>query len=145
MAVDLGSVRIGIARSDERGVLAVPVATLPRGRGDLAAIADLAREHDAVEVIVGHPVSLSGKSGPAAALAVAFARELAAVVAPIDVRLVDERLSTATAQRHISESGRKKDRARSVIDQAAAVNILQYALDAELATGNPAGTRVRTP
>lgn len=145
IAVDPGAVRVGVARSDPAGMLAVPLLTLKRGAGDLTAIAELVREYEAIEVLVGHPINLRGEAGPAAAAALAYADELVPLVAPADVRLVDERLSTKAAQRQISEVGRKKGRARSVIDQAAAVNILQHALDAELATGNPAGTTVRTP
>lgn len=145
IAIDPGAVRVGVARSDPRGTLAVPLLTLKRGADDLTAIAALVREHEAIEVLVGHPINLRGEPGPAAAAAAAYARELVPLVAPTDVRLVDERLSTRAAQRQITEVGRKKGRARSVIDQAAAVNILQHALDAELATGNPAGTTVRTP
>lgn len=145
IAVDPGAVRVGVARSDPAGTLAVPVRTLRRGIDDLNAIAALVREYEAIEVLVGHPINLRGAPGPAAAAAAAYARELVPLVAPADVRLVDERLSTKAAQRQITEVGRRKGRARSVIDQAAAVNILQHALDAELATGNPAGTTVRTP
>jgi len=145
IAVDTGAVRVGVARSDPAGTLAVPVETLRRGQGDLEAIVALVDEFEAIEVLIGNPLGLDGRPGRAAALARAYAVELAVRMADIDVRLVDERLSTVAAQRQISEVGRKKTRARSVIDQAAAVNILQHALDSEVATGIPAGTTVRTP
>lgn len=145
IAVDPGTTRIGIARSDPDGILAVPVATVRRGKGDLDAIARLVEDVDAIVVFVGHPITLAGAEGPAAAAARALAEDLARVVEPVPVRLVDERLSTAQAQRRMAEAGRSQRRTRSVLDQQAAVSILQQVLDAERNTGRPAGTTVRTP
>lgn len=112
---------------------------MPRGDGDLARIAELAREHEAVLVHVGLPRSLSGREGPAAAKVRTFAMELATQLAPIPVRLVDERLSTVTAEAALRQttgrgraSGKKR---RAVVDQAAAVVILQNALDSERSRG----------
>lgn len=143
IGVDVGSVRIGVARTDPGALLAVPVETVPRGEGDLARIAALVVEHGAVEVIVGLPLSMSGRPGPAAAAVRAFATELAAVVAPVPVRLVDERLSTVSATRGLREAGRSTRRARSVVDQAAAVEIVQYSVDTERATGRAPGSLIR--
>ena len=97
LGVDPGDARIGIARSDPTGFLATPVETVQRGRGDLRRIARLAAEHEAVEVVVGLPRSLSGGEGPAAVKTRAWADTLAAVLAPVPVRLVDERLTTLSA------------------------------------------------
>jgi len=138
LGVDVGTVRIGVAASDPGGTLATPVETLRRGAGDLARIGLLARERGAVEVVVGLPVSLSGAHGKAAQAAVAFAERLAAEVT-VTIRLVDERLSTVDATRTLRESGLGGKRRRAVIDQAAAVIILQSALDAERSTGTPPG------
>lgn len=139
IGVDVGDVRIGVARCDPSGMIATPVETVARGRGDLARIRSLVQEEDAVEVIVGLPRSLSGREGPAAAKARAFAVALAEVVDPVAVRLCDERLSTVTAEEVLREQGRKGKRRRAVVDQAAAVVILQHALDTERSTGTAPG------
>ena len=97
LAVDPGSVRIGVARSDPSGALATPLTVVRRGRGDLDALASLAATEGAMEILVGLPRSLSGRDGPAAAAARQFAADLAVRVAPLQVRLVDERFTTATA------------------------------------------------
>ena len=102
---------------------------------DVAAVVREAREREAVEVVVGLPVSLSGREGPAAVAVRRYAATLAAAVAPTPVRLVDERLSTVTAHQALRASGRPGRRQRSVVDQVAAVVILQQALDAERASG----------
>jgi putative Holliday junction resolvase len=126
--VDVGSVRVGVAVSDPRGILATPVATLPRATAldDLVA---LVAEREAVEVVVGHPRHLSGATGASAKDAEAFAESLRARV-DVPVRLVDERLTTVTATRTLAERGVRGKAQRAVVDQAAAVAILQSALDA---------------
>jgi putative Holliday junction resolvase len=141
LAVDVGSVRIGLARCDPDGVLAVPVATLSPEQA-LEAIARAVRDWDAIEVLVGFPLRLDGRPGPAALAARHYAEVIARRVAPVDVRLVDERLSTVTATRALRDAGRRQRQARSVVDQAAAVVVLQAALDAERATGSPPGSPV---
>lgn len=143
IGVDVGSVRIGVARTDPSAILAVPVETVARGEGDVARIAALVAEHEAVEVIVGLPLSMSGRPGAAAVAARAFAEELAPAVAPVEVRLVDERLTTVSAARDLRAAGRSARRSRSVVDQAAAVIIVQYAVDNERATGRAPGVPVQ--
>jgi putative Holliday junction resolvase len=143
VGVDVGSVRIGVARTDPGGLIAVPVETVARGAGDLARIAEIVVEHEAIEVIVGLPLTMAGRPGPAAAAASEFAQELASVVTPIPVRLVDERLSTVSATRDLRAAGRSTRAGRSVVDQAAAVVIVQYAVDTERATGRAPGTLVQ--
>jgi putative Holliday junction resolvase len=144
--VDPGEVRIGVAVCDPAGVLASPVETVRRGRGDVERLAALAAEHGAVEVVVGLPVSMSGAQGPSAAKARALAQSLADLLAArstgVRVRLVDERLSTVSASRGLRERGVRGRRERSVVDQAAAVVILQSALDAERSQGRPPGETV---
>jgi putative Holliday junction resolvase len=142
LGVDPGSVRIGVAASDPSGLLASPVETVKRGPGDLDRIAAIAAEREAVAVLVGLPRSLSGGDGPAAAGARAWARELAQRLAPIPVRLVDERLSTVAAARDLRAAGVSGRKARGVVDQAAAVVFLQSALEAERASGAPVGEPV---
>ena len=142
IGVDVGSVRVGVAACDPAGLIATPVSTLSRGKGDLDALAALVAEREAVEVLVGLPTSLSGRAGPAAAAAEAYAGALAARV-PVPVRLVDERFSTVGAQRDLRASGVDTRRGRGVIDQAAAVIILQGALDAERSSGLAPGRLVQ--
>ncbi len=154
IGVDVGSVRVGVALSDPEGRLATPFGTLHRDptgrtRPDLRAIAALVQERGALEVVLGLPRSLSGTEGPAAAAARAYAAELAAALAAeglsIPIRLVDERMSTVAAERMLRRSGATggERRRRTLIDQAAAVGILQAALDRERMTGSPAGEALR--
>jgi putative Holliday junction resolvase len=142
LGVDPGDARIGVARSDPSGFLATPVETLRRGRHDLRRLAELVEEVEAIEVVVGLPRSLRGGEGPAAEKVRAYAARLARRVAPVPVRLCDERLTTVSAQAMLRERGRKGSRQRAVVDQAAAVLILQTALDTERATGRPPGEAV---
>lgn len=142
LAVDVGSVRIGVAASDPSGLLASPVETVRRGQGDLGRLAELVTEREAIEVLVGLPRSLSGKDGAAAGLAREFAAALVGLLGEIPVRLVDERMSTVSATRDLRAAGMSGRKQRSVVDQAAAVVFLQAALDAERATGDAPGEPV---
>ena len=142
LAVDPGDARIGVAASDPSGLLATPVETVPRGPGDLDRLAALVAEHEAVVVYVGLPRSLSGREGPAAQKARAFAGALAARVSPVPVRLADERLTTVTAEAVLRGQGRKGRKRRAVVDQAAAVVKLQTVLDTERSTGSAPGEPV---
>lgn len=132
MGVDVGTVRVGVARSDPHGILATPVATLPRdesGLSDLDALRDLVLEYDVVEVVVGLPRTLRGAIGLAATAARFYGDLLAARIEPVPVVYVDERLTSVTANRMLAERGVSERSRRSVIDQAAAVAILQIRLD----------------
>lgn len=124
-----------MARSDPSGFLATPVETVRRGRGDLTRLAAILAEEGAVEVVVGLPRSLSGGEGPAAVKAREFASSLARRIAPVPVRLCDERLTTVSAEAMLRDRGRKGSKRREVVDQAAAVLILQHALDSERTSG----------
>jgi putative Holliday junction resolvase len=139
LGIDPGSVRIGVARCDPDGLLASPLATVPRGPGDLDHLVRMALEHEAVEVIVGLPTSLSGREGAAAAAARTFAAALAGRLMPIPVRLVDERFTTTLAHEALRQGGKGGRARRQVVDQAAAALLLQGALDAERAAGRPPG------
>jgi putative Holliday junction resolvase len=139
LGVDVGDVRIGVARSDPSGLIATPVETVARGRGDLVRLREIASEEDAMELVVGLPRSLSGGEGPAAAKVREFAVRLAEIVRPVPVRLYDERLSTVTAEAVLRGQGKKGRQRRAVVDQAAAVVILQNALDTERSTGAAPG------
>jgi putative holliday junction resolvase len=146
IAIDVGRVRVGVAACDPAGVLASPVAVLRRDRRggrDLDELTSLVAEREPVEVLVGLPRSLSGREGQAAAAARAYASAVAQRIAPVAVRLVDERLSTVQATRGLRSAGVRDKAARQVVDAAAAVVILQHALDAERATGEAPGEPVR--
>lgn len=145
LGVDVGSVRVGLAASDPSGVLASAVATLARdesGGSDLRRVVAEAAERGAVEVVVGLPLSMSGREGPAAALARGYAVDLARLLAPVPVRLVDERLSTVAAHQQLRGAGVTGRGHRAVVDQVAAVVVLQSALDAERASGRAPGSLV---
>lgn len=136
LAVDVGSVRVGVALSDPGPLLATPLVTLardPRSGGDLDRLAELVAEHEVVEVVVGLPRTLAARHGTAAEQAVAYADELAGRIDPVPVRLADERLTTVSAARMLTERGVRGKRQRAVVDQAAAVEILQAWLDARAA------------
>jgi putative Holliday junction resolvase len=135
IGVDVGTVRVGVAMSDPTGTLASPLETLKRAgnRSDMDRLAALVVEHEVSEVVVGEPRHLSGASGASARDAAAYARELAERIGDVPVHLVDERLSTVTAASSLRESGRDSREQRSVIDQAAAVVILQHFLDSRRA------------
>jgi putative Holliday junction resolvase len=143
IGVDVGTVRIGLAASDPAGLIASPVETVRRGKGDLARIARIVAEREAGEVVIGLPRSLSGHEGPAAQAARDFAVRMGKLIPLVPVRLVDERLSTVSAERGLRDAGVGGRRGRSVVDQAAAVVILQGALDAERASGAPPGQIVQ--
>lgn len=138
LGIDVGTVRIGVARCDLHGMLATPVETVPRGPGDLARIQAIAAELGAIELVVGLPIALSGNETASTADARGFATGLAAS-GSLPVRLVDERLSSVSANAALRSAGRDARRSRSVVDQAAAVIILQHALDLERSVGAPPG------
>ena len=142
VGIDPGDARIGVAVSDPTGFLATPVETVRRGSGDVRRIARIVAEAEAMEVVVGLPRSLSGGEGPAAAKAREFAVGLARRIAPVPVRLCDERLTTVSAESMLRDRGRSGARRRAVVDQAAAVLILQTALDTERASGRVPGELV---
>lgn len=140
IGVDVGEVRVGVARSDAAGTLALPVRTLRRAAdgAEVGVLVRIVEEHEAIEVVVGLPLSMSGEEGAAAAAA----RHYAGLIARrtrVPVRLVDERLTTVSAHQALHDSGRPGRRHRSVVDQVAATMILEQALAIERSTGEPAG------
>jgi putative holliday junction resolvase len=120
------------------------LTTVRRGHGDLDKLAELAAEQGAIEVIMGLPTGLSGREGMAAAGARRFAAALAARLAPVPVRLVDERFTTVIAHGTLRSGGQDSRERRRGVDKAAAALILQGALDAERTTGEPAGELVES-
>ena len=129
LAVDVGMARVGVARCDPDGILAVPEATLARDLehgSDRRALADLVHEHGAAGVVVGLPITLAGRHGPAAEDATGYADALRALIAPVPVELIDERLTTVSAEQVLRGRGIKGKARRAVVDQAAAVVILEH-------------------
>ncbi|WP_353828409.1 Holliday junction resolvase RuvX [Agromyces sp. SYSU T0242] len=145
LGIDVGRVRVGVARCDASAILAVPVETVarsPEGEdADIRRVLELAGEHEVIELVVGHPLSLSGRPTASTDDAVGFAERLAAGGAAT-VRLVDERMSTVSAQQALRSAGKSSRKQRPIIDQAAAVIILQHAIDAERASGTAPGRTI---
>lgn len=141
IGVDVGRARVGVARCDPDGLLATPLETVPREDGAVARIIALAEEYSAMELLVGLPMNLRGEETASTTDARDFAATLAAASA-LPVRLVDERLSTVSAHAALRSSGRSQRSSRSIVDQVAAVVLLQQALDVEKSTGRPHGTPV---
>ncbi|MCW2602289.1 MAG: Holliday junction resolvase RuvX [Pseudonocardiales bacterium] len=129
LGVDVGMVRVGVARCDPDGILAVPEVTLARDlehRSDLRALVDLVQEHGATGVVVGLPITLAGRHGPAADDATGYAQALRELIDPLPVELIDERLTTVSAEQVLRGRGIKGKARRAVVDQAAAVVILEH-------------------
>ena len=139
LGVDVGKVRVGVAISDPDGILATPLVTVSRDLGtaadsvpaDIAELVRLVGEHEVVQIVVGLPVRLNGAEGAAAIDIRAYAERLARAVGHVPVALADERMSTVVATRRLAERGVRGKRQRAVVDQAAAVEILQSWLDAQ--------------
>jgi putative Holliday junction resolvase len=145
IALDVGSVRIGVAKCDSEGLLATPVMTIKAGPTALEQVVALVDEYQAVCVYVGKPISLAGKDTASTQATIQFADELKAhlLESSVQVRLIDERLSTVSAQRGMHEAGRNIQQSRDAIDQAAAVVILEHALASERNAGTLVGEEVR--
>ena len=152
LGIDVGKARIGVARTDLHGMLATPVETVARdaeGSTDIARILAIAEDIGAVEFVVGLPLNMSGNRTPSTEDAESFAQRIATAVAAsevfaafVEVRLIDERLSTVSAHGQLRQAGKKTKQTKHIIDQAAAVIILQQALDMERARGGAPGTVV---
>ncbi|MBO9626229.1 MAG: Holliday junction resolvase RuvX [Microbacterium sp.] len=141
LGIDVGRARVGVARCDPDGMLAVPVETVQRDDGSIGRIAELVAEYEPLELVVGLPVNMQG----ADTASTTDAREFAAALQDrtgTPVRLVDERLSTVTAHAALRSSGRTQKNSRSIVDQVAAVVLLQQAIDTEKSTGNPPGATI---
>ena len=144
LALDVGSVRIGVAKCDAEGLLATPLVTITSGPNAVNEIYELVHEFEAKCVYVGKPISLAGIDTASTMAALDFASLLAKQLGndSVTVRLIDERLSTVSAQRGMHEAGRTVKQSRDAIDQAAAVVILEHALATERNVGNFVGEEV---
>jgi len=133
VAVDVGSVRVGVAVCDPDGILATPVETVRRAKdgSDIARLMEIITEYEAIGVIIGLPRTLRGEEGPAVRAARSFGRQLETELDGVSIEFYDERLTTVTATHALRASGVKAKDARAVVDQAAAVAILQGWLDAQ--------------
>ena len=139
LGIDWGKARIGVAAANAGTSFAYPVGTVQAGPDELRGLAAIVAEYEPGAIYVGLPLTLSGERALAAEYVLARAAALAEAVAPVGVRLVDERMSTVTASQQLRQAGRSARSSRPVVDQAAAVVILQYAVDTERATGRAPG------
>lgn len=141
LGIDVGKARVGVSRCDPDGMLAVPIETVPRSETSLARLAELSAEYEPMEFVVGLPVNMQGADTASTTDAREFAHALMQLTG-VPVRMIDERLSTVTAHAALRSSGRSQKKSRSIVDQVAAVVLLQHAIDIEKSTGNPAGVPV---
>jgi putative Holliday junction resolvase len=139
LGIDVGTARVGVARVDPDGMLAVPVETVPRDEASVARIVSIAAEYEPIEIVVGLPLNMQGDDTPSTADAREFAAEVGRAIPGTRIRMVDERLSTVTAHAALRQSGRSQKRSRGIVDQIAAVVFLQHAVDTEKRTGSAPG------
>ena len=144
ISLDIGSARIGVAKCDPEAILATPLATVLAGATALGEVVDFIREFEAICVYVGKPINLAGADTASTQRAIEFARSLSdsLVDTSVSVRLIDERLSTVSAQRGLHDAGRNVKQSRNAIDQASAVVILEQAIALEQNLGMLAGEEV---
>lgn len=141
VAVDVGLARVGVARSDSEGIMALPVATFTREKDDFTGVLGLLENYQVLEIYVGLPLNMDGSEGKNAKDARRWAGRLQRMIAKSffgfgpEIRLVDERLSTVTAHQQLSAAGRREIEHRAVVDQQAAVIILESALLRERQSG----------
>jgi putative Holliday junction resolvase len=128
LGVDFGRARIGVAVSDELGMLAHPVETIPASRDAARRVAEIVSEKNAERIVIGLPRHMNGSAGESAGEALAFAEKLRRLVS-CEVVTWDERLTTVAANRALREGGQKTRNSRSFVDQVAAQMILQGYLD----------------
>ncbi|MFT4156935.1 MAG: Holliday junction resolvase RuvX [Microbacterium sp.] len=141
IGIDVGKARVGVSRCDPDGMLAVPVETVQRTEGAIERIVQIAAEYEPMEFVVGLPVNMQGSDTASTVDAREFAVSLS-TRSGVPVRLVDERLSTVSAHAALRSSGRTQKNSRSIVDQIAAVVLLQQAIDTEKSTGRPPGSTI---
>jgi putative Holliday junction resolvase len=133
IAFDYGDVRIGVAASDADSILVSPVTTLlTSSKNLLKEISAIFEDISPIEIYVGRPTNLSGLDGLATSKAIDFSKELESIT-PIPIKLIDERMSTVSASKQLREAGKDSKHAKSMIDMAAAVAILEFAISVEKA------------
>lgn len=141
IGVDVGTVRVGVARSDPDGILSIPVATLNRAPdgSELEQLVDIINEFSAIEVLVGLPKHLAGGEGVSAKGARKYARRIALACPQVRLAMIDERLTSNQAHERLREAGMSTREHRPVIDQVAAQIIVEQALEWERSSGHPPG------
>ncbi len=145
IGLDLGQARIGVAKTDIDGIMAVPVGVIRRYESNedgIKTIVKYVRKFNAFEIVVGYPVLLSGKQGTSAKSAKKYAIKLKEALPELSVRLVDERLTTVSAHASLLEAGKRRNTHKSIIDQVAATYILENALEYEKKNNQPAGIEI---
>lgn len=151
LGIDIGTVRIGVAGCGRDELVVLPLTTIRRDRrggsgsvggSDIQQIVALAREREVVEIVVGLPQHLGGTEGKSAKIARRFAQQLARALPEVHVCLLDERLTSVTAQMRLAEAGKNTREQRGIVDQVAAQIILETALETERRMGLPAGEQV---
>ena len=148
LAMDVGTVRIGVAKCDPDGMLAVPLETIAAGDRAITRAMEIIKDQQAIVVYVGNPISLKGEATASTQAAIEFAQALFVEISKsveksnVSVRMIDERLSTVSAQRGLHEAGKTHKSSREVIDQAAAIVILEHALESEKRQGEFVGREV---
>lgn len=143
LGIDVGKVRIGVAKSDPHGMLASPYKTIPRdlqNNEHVAAILEIVAEFNVGVVYVGNPINMSGESTLSTLDAQGVAQEIANT--GVEVYLIDERLTTVTAQSRLHATGKNVKNSRKIIDQTAAAILLEQALEIERVSGKRAGLRL---
>ncbi|MFC8302467.1 Holliday junction resolvase RuvX [Specibacter sp. NPDC057265] len=152
LGVDVGMVRVGLACCDAGGILATPVKTLSRDvkkNSDVKVVLKEALARQACQIFVGLPRTMKGEEKASAQMARSYAAVLATLLAEagldIPVHLIDERLTTVSAHQSLHQAGMSSREHRKVVDQVAAVEILQHALDMQKARNANVGERVRVP
>jgi len=143
---DVGQARIGVAKCDRDRILAVPVMTLKADEQIALKVAELITDIAPGAIYVGLPINLHGQNTQSTEFAITFAEELAKSIGPstdeVAIHLIDERLSTSSALGSLRDSGKSAKESKGLVDQAAAVEILELAIAIEKRTGKLAGTAI---
>lgn len=141
IGIDVGSVRIGVARCDSDQIMAIPVVTIQMSTDAINQVLQIVQEYQAEVIYIGKPISLNQNETSSTQMATEFANKLAQLT-QIQIRLLDERLTTVSAQNTLYSAGKNSKKSRSVIDQVAAVILLDHAIAVEKATDTLAGELV---
>ena len=140
LAVDFGTVRVGVAKSDPAGKIALPLTTITGDEPAVEKLAQLTTDEAAQVVYVGLPLNLKGQVTQSAKQALNFAEELSKSIAPIPVLMIDERFTSSTATKQLQEAGLTSRQSRGLVDQVSALGLLEQALQIEARTGMLAGS-----
>ncbi|MGA0078115.1 MAG: Holliday junction resolvase RuvX [Candidatus Nanopelagicales bacterium] len=140
IAVDFGTVRVGVAKSDPAGKIALPLTTITGDELAVEKLVQLTTNEAAQVVYVGLPLNLKGQVTQSAKKALSFAEELSRKIAPIPVLMIDERFTSTTATKQLQDAGLTSRQSRGLVDQVSALGLLEQALQIEDRTGTLAGS-----